>query len=33
MYPQNNEVLTEQTRFDPVGRKGTVKENRWPKCF
>lgn len=26
MYPQNNEVLTEQTRFDPVGRKGTVRK-------
>ncbi|REC65267.1 NAD-dependent dehydratase [Chryseobacterium flavum] len=26
MYPQNNEVLTEQTRFVPVGRKGTVRK-------
>lgn len=26
MYPQNNEVLTEQTGFDPVGRKGRVRQ-------
>ncbi|WP_454046886.1 NAD-dependent epimerase/dehydratase family protein [Chryseobacterium sp. Marseille-Q8038] len=25
MYPQNNEVLTEQTQFAPVGRKGNVR--------
>lgn len=26
MYPQNNEVLTEQTVFAPVGRKGRVRQ-------
>ncbi|PXW18003.1 nucleoside-diphosphate-sugar epimerase [Chryseobacterium sp. CBTAP 102] len=26
MYPQNNEVLTEQTVFAPVGRKGMVRK-------
>ncbi|WP_288375295.1 NAD-dependent epimerase/dehydratase family protein [uncultured Chryseobacterium sp.] len=26
MYPQSNEVLTEETRFDPVGRKGRVRK-------
>ncbi len=26
MYPQNNGVLTEQTRFAPVGRKGVVRK-------
>ncbi len=26
MYPQNNEILTEETRFDPVGRKGMVRK-------
>jgi nucleoside-diphosphate-sugar epimerase len=26
MYPQNNEVLTEQTLFSPVGRKGMVRK-------
>ncbi|EFK34605.1 NAD dependent epimerase/dehydratase family [Chryseobacterium gleum] len=26
MYPQNNEILTEQTHFDPVGRKGIVRK-------
>ncbi len=26
MYPQNNEILTEQTRFDPVGRKGLIRK-------
>ncbi|MCJ7936257.1 MAG: NAD-dependent epimerase/dehydratase family protein [Chryseobacterium sp.] len=26
MYPQNNQVLTEQTKFAPVGRKGTVRK-------
>ncbi len=25
MYPQNDEVLTEETRFAPVGRKGEVR--------
>lgn len=26
MYPQNNQVLTEQTAFAPVGRKGRVRK-------
>ena len=26
MYPQNNEVLTEQTEFAPVGRKGIIRK-------
>ncbi len=26
MYPQSNEVLTEETRFDPVGRQGRVRK-------
>lgn len=26
MYPQNNEVLTEDTQFAPVGRKGRVRK-------
>lgn len=26
MYPQNNQVLTEETLFDPVGRKGQVRK-------
>jgi nucleoside-diphosphate-sugar epimerase len=26
MYPQNNEVLTEETQFAPVGKKGTVRK-------
>lgn len=27
MYPQNGEVLTEESPFHPVGRKGTVRKN------
>lgn len=26
MYPQNNEVLIEQTGFNPVGRKGIIRQ-------
>ncbi|WP_426478671.1 NAD-dependent epimerase/dehydratase family protein [Chryseobacterium sp. CBSDS_008] len=26
MYPQDNKILTEQTGFDPVGRKGIVRQ-------
>ncbi len=26
MYPQHNQVLTEQTPFEPVGRKGSVRK-------
>ncbi|MGH1517223.1 NAD-dependent epimerase/dehydratase family protein [Chryseobacterium sp. JK1] len=26
MYPQNSQILTEQTQFSPVGRKGKIRE-------